>query len=167
MRVEDCTTVPLVDEDRVLELAYRDHIYICRACVVLIRALEKACALVGGRGGSAGGPLFFPADCRRGRFHVDVRQAAEAGTARLPQQLLALVLVRGPGCHKVIKDLPKLLLRAEDTFLQTHSVLRLPSFLDIAALVTTHFRLDSGRWRLTTIHAFPMISFLIFILNSI
>ena len=68
------------------------------------------------------------------------------------------MLVCGPGRHKVIKDLPKLLLSAEDTLLQSHSVLRLPSFLNIAALVTTHFWLDGRRWRLA-IHAFSMISF--------
>ena len=84
MRIEDCTTVPLVDEDRVLQLADRDRIYICRACVVQTRALEVACALVGGRGGGAGGPLVVPADRHCGRFHVDVGQIAEARTARLP-----------------------------------------------------------------------------------
>ena len=166
MRVEDCTTVPLVDEDRVLELADRDRIYICRTSVVQTRTLEVACALVGGRGGGAGGPLVVPADRRCGRFHVDVGQIAEARTARLPQQLLALMLVCGPGRHKVIKDLPKLLLGAEDTLLQSHSVLRLPGFLNIAALVTTHFWLDGRRWRLA-IHAFSMISFLIYIINTI
>ena len=165
MRVEDCTTVPLVDEDRVLELADGDRIYICRASVVQTRALEVACALVGGRGGGTGGPLAVSADRHCGRFHVDVGQIAETRTARLPQQLLALMFICGPGCHKVIKDLPKLLLGAEDALLQSHSVLRLPSFLNVAALVTAHFRLDSGRWRLV-IHALSMISFLIYIINT-
>ena len=72
MRVEDCTTVLLVDEDRVLKLADRDRIYICRTSVVQTRALEIACALVGGRGGGPGGSLVVPADRHCGRFHVDV-----------------------------------------------------------------------------------------------